>query len=191
MSHFLKKFRELACPQIDNFFNHQRQSQYPFTYREIIDCKWPILWLASSKILTPHPPSVCTPAFGAGGGHIRWVERGVGVNILVDARHSSVLYVCRYFVPRHHYPALCVWCRVRCHARMAVWLVFQEENTEEEKNDFTLSLSEISTDQLGNIRLLDIKDDLSGFFSTSDFFFMVPARQAGERVLRGGTTWTN
>ncbi len=41
---------------------------------------------------------VCTPAFGAGGGHTRWVEKGGGVNILEDARHSSVLYVCKYFV---------------------------------------------------------------------------------------------
>jgi hypothetical protein len=32
--------------------------------------------------------------------HTRWVERGVGggVNILEDVRHSSVLYVCKYFV---------------------------------------------------------------------------------------------
>jgi hypothetical protein len=47
----------------------------------------------------PSPPGECVPpppAFGAGGGHTRWVERGV--NILEDARHSSVLYVCKYFV---------------------------------------------------------------------------------------------
>jgi hypothetical protein len=32
---------------------------------------------------------------GAGGGHTRWVERGVWkVTILEDARHSSVLYIC-------------------------------------------------------------------------------------------------
>jgi hypothetical protein len=30
--------------------------------------------------------------------NIDWVERGVGVNILEDARHSSVLYICKYFV---------------------------------------------------------------------------------------------
>jgi hypothetical protein len=42
---------------------------------------------------------LCT-AFGAGGGHTRWAERGVGggVNILEDVRHSSVLYICKYFV---------------------------------------------------------------------------------------------
>jgi hypothetical protein len=34
----------------------------------------------------------------AGGGHTCWVERGWGVNILEDVRHSSVLYVCKYFV---------------------------------------------------------------------------------------------
>ncbi len=30
---------------------------------------------------TPSPPGECalfTPAFGAGGGHTRWLERGVG-----------------------------------------------------------------------------------------------------------------
>ncbi len=47
-------------------------------------CKRPIQCLASSEILTPHPLTarrVCTPpAFGAGGGHTRWVERGWGIN---------------------------------------------------------------------------------------------------------------
>jgi hypothetical protein len=53
----------------------------------------------------PPPPPHCLastpppPAFGAGGGHIRWVERGWGFNILEDARHCSVLYICKYFVP--------------------------------------------------------------------------------------------
>jgi hypothetical protein len=49
---------------------------------------------------TPSPPGECVvpPAFGAGGGHTRWEEKGWGVNILVDARHSSVLYICKYFV---------------------------------------------------------------------------------------------
>jgi hypothetical protein len=47
----------------------------------------------------PSRPGECVPpAFGAEGGHTRWLERGVGVNILEDARHSSVLYVCKYFV---------------------------------------------------------------------------------------------
>jgi hypothetical protein len=49
---------------------------------ERLYCKRPILCLASSQILTPHPPhrpaSVYPPAFGAGGGHTRWLERGVG-----------------------------------------------------------------------------------------------------------------
>ncbi len=40
---------------------------------------------------TPH-------AFGAGGGHTRWVEKGWGVNSSEDAIHSSVLYTCKYFV---------------------------------------------------------------------------------------------
>jgi hypothetical protein len=47
----------------------------------------------------PHrPASVYSPAFGAGGGHPRWVEMGWGVNILEDARHCSVLYIREYFV---------------------------------------------------------------------------------------------
>jgi hypothetical protein len=47
----------------------------------------------------PHrPASVYPPALGAGGGHTRWVERGF--NILEDARHSSVLYICKYLVDR-------------------------------------------------------------------------------------------
>ncbi len=33
---------------------------------------------------------------GGGGGHTRRAVRGV--NILEDARHSSVLYACKYFV---------------------------------------------------------------------------------------------
>ncbi len=45
------------------------------------------------------PASVDPSAFGAGGGHTRWVERrGWGVNSLEDARHCSVLYICKYFV---------------------------------------------------------------------------------------------
>jgi hypothetical protein len=51
--------------------------------------------------MTPRPltarASVYIPAFGAGVGHTRWVERGWGIkNILEDARHSSVLYICKY-----------------------------------------------------------------------------------------------
>jgi hypothetical protein len=36
----------------------------------------------------PHRPACMTPAFGAGGGHTRWVERGWGVNIPGDALYS-------------------------------------------------------------------------------------------------------
>jgi hypothetical protein len=46
------------------------------------------------------PASVYPPAFGAGEGHTRWVERVWVVNILEDARHSSVLYICKYFVDK-------------------------------------------------------------------------------------------
>jgi hypothetical protein len=49
----------------------------------------------------PHrPASVYPPAFGLGGRNTRWVERGWGVNGSEDARHCSVLYICKYFVER-------------------------------------------------------------------------------------------
>jgi hypothetical protein len=51
------------------------------------------------QIIDPHPPSP-PGEFVAGGGQARWVERGEGggVNNLEDARHSSVLHICKYFV---------------------------------------------------------------------------------------------
>ncbi len=41
------------------------------------------------------PASVYPSAFGAGGGHTRWVERGWGGGSIFweDARHCSVLYI--------------------------------------------------------------------------------------------------
>jgi hypothetical protein len=53
----------------------------------------------------PHPPASVSPpprAFGAGGGPSLG-GGGVVVNILEDARHSSVLYICKYFavIPFH------------------------------------------------------------------------------------------
>ncbi len=58
---------------------------------------------------TPPPPSECVPpAFGEGGGHTRWVERGLGVQSSEDARHCSVLYICKYFVVLTIFgPAVC------------------------------------------------------------------------------------
>jgi hypothetical protein len=48
---------------------------------------------------SPHRSASVYPlAFGARGGHTRWVERGWGVNISEDARHCSVLYIYKYFV---------------------------------------------------------------------------------------------
>jgi hypothetical protein len=47
----------------------------------------------------PSPPGECVPlAFGGGGGRTHSLVGGVGVKILEDVRHSSVLYVCKYFV---------------------------------------------------------------------------------------------
>jgi hypothetical protein len=56
---------------------------------------------------TPSLPGECVPpAFGAGGGHTHWVERGWGVNTSEGARHCSVLYICNYFVLEPNGPAL-------------------------------------------------------------------------------------
>ncbi len=61
-------------------------------------CKRPILCLASSKFLTPpHRPSV-PPRLWGGGEDTFAAWRGGGGNILEDARHCSVLYICKYFV---------------------------------------------------------------------------------------------
>jgi hypothetical protein len=46
----------------------------------------------SSKILTPHPLTA-RPLVGGGGTHSLGGDGGGGVNILEDARHSSVLYI--------------------------------------------------------------------------------------------------
>jgi hypothetical protein len=68
-------------------------------------CKRPILCLASSKILTSHPPlrpaSVYPPPLLRGEDTLATGRGGWGVNILEDARHSSVLYLYRIlFVAR-------------------------------------------------------------------------------------------
>jgi hypothetical protein len=61
-----------------------------------------------SKILTPHPPhrpaSVYPPPLVRGEDTLARGRGGWGVNILEDVRHSSVLYVCKYFVlePNFH-----------------------------------------------------------------------------------------
>jgi hypothetical protein len=53
--------------------------------------------------LPPHrPASVYPPAFGAGGGHTRGVERGWGGGRSIvwktpdTVLHSTVLYICKY-----------------------------------------------------------------------------------------------
>jgi hypothetical protein len=40
--------------------------------------------------------------FSAGKNKELLWPKGVGVNILEDARHSSVLYICKYFVALHN-----------------------------------------------------------------------------------------
>ncbi len=74
--------------------------------------KRPIQCLASSKILTPHPLTarrVCThPPLVRREDTLAGWRGGWGVNILEDARHSSVLYICKYFVGRGLSSTLCV-----------------------------------------------------------------------------------
>jgi hypothetical protein len=78
---------------------------------ERLYCKRQIQCLASSKILTPPrpPPPPPTewvpppPRLWCGGEDTLDGSRGGwGVNILEDARHSSVLYKCKYCNHVHH-----------------------------------------------------------------------------------------
>ncbi len=63
--------------------------------RQIIYSKRAILSLASSKILTPHPPlrlaSESSPPTKAGGAHSPGGEGDGGVNILEDERYRIAL----------------------------------------------------------------------------------------------------
>jgi hypothetical protein len=64
-------------------------------------CKRPIQCLASSEILTPHPlppPASVYPLPLVRGRTYSLGGEGVGVNSSEDARHWSVLYICKYFV---------------------------------------------------------------------------------------------
>ncbi len=64
-------------------------------------CKRPIQCLASSEILTPHPPhrpASVYPLPLVWGKDTLLGEEGVGFNSSEDARHCSVLYICKYFV---------------------------------------------------------------------------------------------
>ncbi len=70
---------------------------------ERLYCKRPIQCLASSKILTPHPPppppGECVPSrLWCGGRTHSLGGEGWGFNISEDARHSYVLYICKYLV---------------------------------------------------------------------------------------------
>jgi hypothetical protein len=71
----------------------------------------------------PHRPACVyppPPAFGAGGGHTRWVERGWGVNSWEDARHCSVLYICKYFV---HYRKHTCSIREYAYIEQKAWII--------------------------------------------------------------------
>ncbi len=76
--------------------------EYMELAEEGLYCKRPIQCLASSEILTPHPLTarrVCTPSrFWCGGRTHSLGGEGVGGQYSEDARHCSVLYICKYFV---------------------------------------------------------------------------------------------
>jgi hypothetical protein len=56
------------------------------------------------QIIDPSPPGECVPpALGVGEDTLAGWRGGWRVNILEDARHSAVLYTCKYFVL--HYTA--------------------------------------------------------------------------------------
>ncbi len=69
--------------------------------RKIITVRGQSYVLRLPKYWSLNPGECVPPSFVAGGGHTRRVERGWGVNILEDARHSSVLYL---------YRILFAWC---------------------------------------------------------------------------------
>jgi hypothetical protein len=73
-----------------------------FASVERLYCKRPILCLASSKILTPHPPR--RPLVRGDDTVAGWRGRW-GVNFLEDPRHSSLPYICKYFVSALFLPA--------------------------------------------------------------------------------------
>ncbi len=77
---------------------------------ERLYCKRPILWLASSKIFTPptSPPGECVPPpLVRGEDTLAGWRGGWRVNILEDARHSSVFlrkhFVCNPFPASYPY----------------------------------------------------------------------------------------
>ena len=96
---------------------------------ERLYCRRPILCLASSNMLTPHPPHGPASVVRGEDTLAGWRERcmGGGVNILEDARHSSVLYICKYFVGNgiapwrsrficfYMFPSSLIWCTSVSH----------------------------------------------------------------------------
>jgi hypothetical protein len=85
--------------QFTCFFKQLYDCMYRYMRREIIVRGQSYWWLASSKILTPHRPASVYPLLlvRVEDTLAGW-RGGWGVNILEDVRHSSVLYVCKYFV---------------------------------------------------------------------------------------------
>ncbi len=73
---------------------------------------------------TPHRPASVypppPPAFGAGGGHTRWVERGWGVKSLEGAKHCSVLSVLTYINIRKYFVAVTITSYVGVQYRSAI-----------------------------------------------------------------------
>jgi hypothetical protein len=62
----------------------------------------------------PHrPASMYPPAFGAGGGHTRWVERGWGVNIVRKTPDTAVYSI--------YLRTLCKGCTVAYLAYESSW----------------------------------------------------------------------
>ncbi len=87
----VEAIRPADCVTVWHFASRELEPCQCIVYSvERLYCKRPILCLASSKILTPRPLTAwrVTPAFGARGGHTRWVESRV-VNVITNPRNYA------------------------------------------------------------------------------------------------------
>ncbi len=94
-----EQYSSLMNPPEVSLTNFNSEDKIPWSVERLY-WKRPIQCLASSKILTPtpHRPASVYPQLWCGGRTHSLGGEGVGGQYFVSARHSSVLYICKYFV---------------------------------------------------------------------------------------------